>query len=210
MSANSAINTFAKVLSAILLILLILGIAGGLLYYFNRPQGLYIQSDKQIIGENSNLAIQHDGQDNVFTIGHSKGFGSYSVSDCVVKVVPNADENHNFDFFIAGNEYPYAYGAESDLSAAFCKDYGGKGIPVKSDGTFCIATDKMTMTEILQAVYPDKQIKMTDEIGDIDFGQYPYFALYIVSPDGKESVKIPFRYYFEVVGIELDKEAIIW
>ena len=51
---------------------------------------------------------------------------------------------------------------------------------------------------------------MTDEIGNTDFGKYPYFALYVVSPDGKESVTIPFRYYFEVVGVELDKEAIIW
>lgn len=66
------------------------------------------------------------------------------------------------------------------------------------------------MTEILQAVYPDKQVTMTDEIGNTDFGKYPYFALYVVSPDGKESVTIPFRYYFEVVGVELDKEAIIW
>lgn len=208
MSANSAINTFAKVLSAILLILLILGIAGALIYYFNRPQGLYILSDKSVITDNSDLAIEHSGKENYFTIKNAKGFGSYSVSDCVVKVVPNAGENHNFDFTVNGETHSYS--AENDISAAFCKDYGGKSIPVKSDGTFIIETDKMTMTEILQAVYPDKQITMANEIGGADFGKYPYFALHIVSPDGKESVKIPFRYYFEVVGVELDKGAIIW
>lgn len=208
MSANSAISTFAKVLSAILLILLILGIAGGVIYYFTRPQGLYLRMDKSVITDNSDVAIEHSGEENYFTIGHSNGFGSYSVSDCVVKVVPNADENHNFTFTVNGEES--SYGAESDISAAFCKDYDGKSIPVKSDGSFSIATDKMTMTEILQAVYPDKQVTMTDEIGNTNFGKYPYFALYVVSPDGKESVTIPFRYYFEVVGVELDKEAIIW
>ena len=124
-----------------------------------------------------------------FTIWHSKGFGSYSVSDCVVKVVPNTDENHNFTFTVNGEES--SYGAESDISAAFCKDYDGKSIPVKSDGSFCIATDKMTMTEILQAVYPDKQVAMTDEIGNTDFGKYPYFALYVVSyhPTAKKALQ---------------------
>lgn len=81
MSANSAISTFAKVLSAILLILLILGIAGGAIYYFTRPQGLYLRMDKSVITDNSDVAIEHSGEENYFTIGHSNGFGSYSVSD---------------------------------------------------------------------------------------------------------------------------------
>ena len=63
MSANSAISTFAKVLSAILLILLILGIAGGAIYYFTRPQGLYLRMDKSVITDNSDVAIEHSGEE---------------------------------------------------------------------------------------------------------------------------------------------------
>ena len=59
------------------------------------------------------------GTQNIFTIASNEGFGSYSVSDCFVKIVPNVDEAHDFDFMLSGEVSPYLYGAESDLSAAF-------------------------------------------------------------------------------------------
>ena len=211
--AGTVTNNLVKIIAYILLVLMVAALAGGLIYYFTRPQGMYVSFGEDIISESTDIAIQPDGTQNVFTIASNEGFGSYSVSDCIVKIVPNVDEAHDFDFMLSGEVSPYLYGAESDLSAAFVEEYDGNGIKVASDGSdgsFIVSTDKMTMTEILKAVYPDKTITLDKEISDIEFGQYPYFAISVTSPDGSETMRIPFRYYFEVVGIELDKEVIVF
>ena len=205
--AGTVTNNLVKIIAYILLVLMVAALAGGLIYYFTRPQGMYVSFGEDIISESTDIAIQPDGTQNVFTIASNEGFGSYSVSE---KIVPNVDEAHDFDFMLSGEVSPYLYGAESDLSAAFVEEYDGNGIKVASDGSFIVSTDKMTMTEILKAVYPDKTITLDKEISDIEFGQYPYFAISVTSPDGSETMRIPFRYYFEVVGIELDKEVIVF
>lgn len=210
MRANFGAGTFAKIVAYVLLVLMVAALAGGLIYYFTRPQGMYVSFGEDIISESTDIAIQPDGTQNIFTIASNEGFGSYSVSDCFVKIVPNVDEAHDFDFMLSGEVSPYLYGAESDLSAAFVEGYDGNGIKVSSDGSFTITTDKMTMTEILKAVYPDRTVTLDKEISDVEFGQYPYFAISVTSPDGSETMRIPFRYYFEVVGIELDKEVIVF
>ena len=40
---TNGINIFVKILSAIIVILLILGIVGGIVYLLNRPKGLFIE-----------------------------------------------------------------------------------------------------------------------------------------------------------------------
>lgn len=82
-------------------------------------------------------------------------------------------------------------------------------MPVASDGTFAVTVQCLTMPEILNAVYPGKTVTVEKEIGGADFGQYPYFALSVTSPDGSETLRIPFRYHIAVLRIELDKEVIV-
>ncbi len=179
-----------------------------IVWRYRRPQGLYVEDGEMVLTETSDVALEPDGAARTFRIGRGKGFGSYSVTDCTVKIVPNADEAHDFDFTVSGEAAPYRYGAEDDLSAAFGGS-NGQGLPVASDGTFAVTVQCLTMPEILNAVYPGKTVTVEKEIGGADFGQYPYFALSVTSPDGSETLRIPFRYHIAVLRIELDKEVIV-
>lgn len=182
----------------------------GLVRYFQVPKGMYLNFDGEVVTEETDVAIQPDGSDNIFRIANTKGFGSYSVADCMVKIVPNVDAAHDFDFMLAGESAPYQYSAESDLSAAFCKEVGETGIRVLSDGTFALSVKTLSMRAILQEVYPNQTIVLEQDIQDVQFGQYPYFAISITSPDGTQTLKIPFRFNFEVVKVSFDKEVIVF
>lgn len=204
------IGEIAKIISYILIIIMIMVIIAGLISYLSAPKGLYLNYGDTVVKENTDVAIMPDGSDNIFKVGNTEGFGSYTVADCIVKVVPNVDEQHDFEFTIDGDETVYKFSSEKDLTSAFCDDYSGKGIKIASDGTFVLSTEKVSMIEILQTVYEGKNVILDKDIKDVEFGQYPYFALSVTSPDGKQNLKIPFRYYYDVVGVELDKEVIVF
>ena len=79
--AGTVTNNLVKIIAYILLVLMVAALAGGLIYYFTRPQGMYVSFGEDIISESTDIAIQPDGTQNVFTIASNEGFGSYSVSD---------------------------------------------------------------------------------------------------------------------------------
>ena len=76
MRANSGAGTFAKIVAYVLLVLMVAALAGGLIYYFTRPQGMYVSFGEDIISESTDIAIQPDGTQNIFTIASNEGFGS--------------------------------------------------------------------------------------------------------------------------------------
>ena len=207
---KTGVSEVAKILTYLLIVIMITAIIAGLISYLSAPKGMYLKYGDTVVKENTDVAIMADGSDNVFNVANTEGFGSYTVSDCIVKVVPNVDEEHDFEFTIDGDSTVHRFSSEKDLTAAFCENYSGNGIKIASDGTFVLSTEKVSMIEILQTVYKDKKVNLDQDIKDVEFGQYPYFALAVTSPDGKQNLKIPFRYYYDVVGVELDKEVIVF
>ena len=207
---NNGINIFVKILTAIIVVLLILGIVGGLVYFLNRPQGLYVEYNGVIYGDtvldtsSGGLTVDY-GSTATFKVCNSDGWGVYSVQDCTVKIVPNVDETHDFEFTVEGDSKPSEYSGESDLTAAFVENYDGNGLPIAEDGTFTLTADKKDVADILEAVH-GKSITLD---GEYLTSIYPYIALSVTSPDGGQSLTIPLLFKVGVEGIELDEDGII-
>ena len=207
---NNGINIFVKLLTAIIVVLLILGIIGGVMYLLNRPQGLYIEYDGTAYG-NTLLGSSTGGIDvpyngtATFKVCNSDGWGVYPVQDCTVKIVPNVDETHDFEFTVEGDRKPSEHSGESDLTAAFVENYDGNGLPIAEDGTFTLTADKKDVSDILEAVH-GKSIMLD---GEYLTSVYPYIALAVTSPDGGQSLTIPLLFKVGVEGIELDEDSII-
>ena len=117
----SGYSALTKVLTVIVAVLLIAGLVGGLAYLLSRPTGLYLTRGEERITDKTDLVLKA-GEETAFTAGMADGWGSYSAKDCIVKVLPNADEAHDFEFAVEGTEGPSLYSAETDLTAAFCED----------------------------------------------------------------------------------------
>lgn len=210
--AKRAINVFAKVVSVVLILLLIVGVVGVVVRYLNSPKGLYIKygdtvyGNTQIENATGGLAVTYN-ETATFSIGNSEDWGVYSVTDCTVKIVPNADETHDFEFTVDGKVKPYVFSAESDLTAAFVDNYDGKGLHISDDGTFMLNSTPKYVTDILRAVYGDKAITVS---GEYSVAEYPYIALSVTSPDKKQSLTVPLRWYIAVDGIKFDETQIVF
>ncbi len=124
-----------------------------------------------------------------------------------MKIVPNADESHDFDFTVGDDSRPAAFTKEKDLSGAFVENYNGKGITVSENGEFTILCSYKSVSEILQAVYGKKEIHAE---ADGNLLEYPYIAIKVTSPDGKQTLTVPLLLYGVVTGIELNPSEVIF
>lgn len=207
---SNGINIFVKMLTAIIVVLLVLGIIGGVIYLLNRPQGLYIEYNGTAYGNTAigsstgGLSVPYDSTV-TFTIGNLDGWGVYSVQDCTVKIIPNVDETHDFEFTVEGEDKPFKYSSESDLTAAFCEDYNGKGLSITADGTFTIMTNKKDIADVLNVIYPEG----VSVSGEYLIAVYPYIALSVTSPDGGQTLTVPLFFAVSVEDIELDEDGIV-
>lgn len=204
-------KTFLKVLLSLAVLAVVVVAVLWLVNFLGSPQGLYVSYNGVAYG-NTALGSSAGGcvipyrQAVTFTVGNANGWGVYSVQDCVVKVIPNVDDAHDFEFTVNGATRPSEYSGETDLTAAFCDGYDGNGLPVSSDGTFTLTVDELTVMDILNAVYAEG---VTAD-GEYLLFDYPYIALSVTSPDGSETLYIPLRLGDMVSGVELDKDGIIF
>ena len=208
---NNVISIFVKILTVIIVVLLILGIVGGLVYFLNRPQGLYVEYNGVIYGDtvldtsSGGLTVDY-GSTATFKVCNSDGWGVYSVQDCTVKIVPNVDETHDFEFTVEGDSKPSEYSGESDLTAAFVENYDGNGLPIAEDGTFTITANLKSVKDILEIVY-GKSIVID---GQYYLYRYPYVALSVISPDGEQNLTVPLLFGALVEGINIDMEGVVF
>lgn len=210
---KNGMSTAAKIISAIVLILLIVGLAGGAFYLLSRspsPQGMYIRYGDTVIADSGeSIELFSDGGDvATFVIEKPDGWGAYSVADCTVTVIPYAGENQDFEFSVADEEMPYSFNNERDFTSAFAGENGS--VLVNSDGTFELHFRCKDMLSILETIYGQGQVVLSQPA---DISAYPYFALRIVSASGDEVLVIPFRCAYEVPsvdisGISLDKDVV--
>lgn len=206
------LNTFFKVLLGIVLALILVGVTLFLAFYLRTPQGLHVVYDgvkygNSAVGTSSTGISVVRSNSSEFAIGNSKGWGVYSADDCIVKIIPNVDEAHNFEFTVEGEEKPYLYSAISDLSAAFCEDYGGNGITITPDGTFIISADYIFLSDVLTTFY-GVDIVLED---DCVLSDYPYIALSVTPPDGSAPLVFPLLIVGDggVDDVKLDKDGIV-
>lgn len=204
---NNFIKRTSRVISYLLVVLLLLGIVGACAYLLTKPNGIYLRYDDKIVTDKTSGIVIPYKATATFKIENSEDWGAYSVTDCTVKIVPNADESHDFDFTVGDDSRPAAFTKEKDLTGAFVENYNGKGITISENGEFTILCSYKSVSEILQAVYGEKEIHAE---ADGKLLEYPYIAIKVTSPDGKQTLTVPLLLYGVVTGIELNPSEVIF
>ena len=204
---NNFIKRTSRVISYLLVVLLLLGIVGACAYLLTKPNGIYLRYDDKIVTDKTSGIVIPYKATATFKIENSEDWGAYSVTDCTVKIVPNADESHDFDFTVGDDSRPAAFTKEKDLTGAFVENYNGKGITISENGEFTILCSYKSVSEILQAVYGEKEIHAE---ADGNLLEYPYIAIKVTSPDGKQTLTVPLLLYGVVTGIELNPSEVIF
>lgn len=193
-NVNSAkiTKSFTNFIMYILFAVLILGLLFGIISILNSIDGMYlVYGEENITSDNNGISVEWSTEESevIFTIQNSEDWGAYSVQDCTVKVIPNVSDARDFEFTVDGKTNLYS--AESDLTAAFVKNYttyDGNGLAVTEDGGFTLyllayTADSLTtaMPEILSRANGGAEIGIESNINLLE---YPYFALEVTSPDG--------------------------
>lgn len=111
-----------------------------------------------------------------------------------LKIIPNNIPDKDFTYTVDG-EMKY-FQSETDLSDGFEIDKGEKSFTIKPKGE--------TIAEVLSAVY-GKSVTDCESKGYTDM-----FTVIVTSYNGEASVKLDFSLAIRVVGITLDKEAILF
>ncbi len=204
---NNFIKRTSRVISYLLVVLLLLGIVGACAYLFTKPNGIYLRYDDKIVTDKTSGIVIPYKATATFKIENSEDWGAYSVTDCTVKIVPSADESHDFDFTVGDDSRPAAFTKEKDLTGAFVENYNGKGITISENGEFTICCSYKSVSEILQVVYGEKEIHAE---ADGNLLEYPYIAIKVTSPDGKQTLTVPLLLYGVVTGIELNPSEVIF
>lgn len=128
-------------------------------------------------------------------VKYTFGFANKENKDFSVKIIPNKTTGEDFDFTV-GDE-THSFYAEKDLTAGFRID--------KTENAFTITPRGGTLTDILQAIYPDK------EVGDCENNGYDnMFTAVITSYNGEASVELHFVIDGTATGVILDKEVIVF
>ena len=77
---------------------------------------------------------------------------------------------------------------------------------ISADGEFAFKYSGKTIAEILSAVYGGKTVT----VDNYELSKYPYIAIKIVSPDGKQTLTIPVLLYIAVDGVTLNPNEVIF
>ena len=203
---NGFISRISRVIAYIALVLLLLGIVGVCVGLLTRPNGIYIRYGNTVVTDKTGGIIAPYDETITLKIENSEDWGAYSVTDCTVTIVPNVDNAHDFDFTVDGNTKPPAFSVEKDLTAAFVEDYDGKGLNISADGKFLFKHSRKTVAEILSAVYGGKTIA----VDNYEPSKYPYIAIKIVSPDGKQTLTVPVLLHIAVDGVTLNPNEVVF
>lgn len=203
---NGFISRISRVIAYIALVLLLLGIVGVCVGLLTRPNGIYIRYGNTVVTDKTGGIIVPYDETITLKIENSEDWGAYSVTDCTVTIVPNVDNAHDFDFTVDGNTKPSAFSVEKDLTAAFVEDYDGKGLNISADGEFLFKHSRKTVAEILSAVYGGKTIA----VDNYELSKYPYIAIKIVSPDGKQTFTVPVLLHIAVDGVTISPNEVVF
>ena len=191
-------NAVAKVIGYILLVLVVVGVIGVIVYFtggFTSDfKTFYVSVDgKDVLTSAGGYKISHEMPLTV-DVKYTFGSAGSDVSGYSVKIVPHVVEGKDFDFTL--DDQVYSFQAETDLTAGF---------DIAREETSFTITPKGGVTEVLRAVYPN------NEIGDCsDKGYEDMYALIVTSYNGSVSYRIAFSVGMTVTGITLDPPSIVF
>lgn len=199
--ANKKINSFLKVISYLLLVLVLVAVIGAVAFFTNGFSDDFktfyaVIDDTYVMTTAGGYSLSVD---NPLTVDVKYTFDALSAEKkgYSLAVVPNVDYEADFDFFV--NDLAYSFSAESSLIAGFDIEY--------EESSFKIAP-KGSIEDILSAVYPDDTVTVNK--GSIDFTK-DLFKLVITSYDGEASVYVTFGIRdYNVQSISLDKTEIVF
>lgn len=197
-SAKQTGKTVAKVIAYILVVLVLAGVIGVIVRFTggftSSFKTFYVSVDgKDVLTSAGGYEVTNEKPLNVdvkYTFGSAGG----DVSGYTVKVVPHVVDGKDFDFSLDGQIYSFQ--AETNLTPGFDIEYG--------ENSFTL-TPKGTVTDVLQAVYPNNEISGCEGKGYTDM-----YSLIVTSYNGESSVTLYFSVIEEVAGIELDQEVIVF
>lgn len=189
-------NKIGKVISWLLVVLLIIGIAGGIAYFALRSQGVTFYAEYGEKKYYSNL----DSENLCFVCGDSAEFSVKSLEgktvDFTVKITSNPDNNF---YFTVRNEFWHLWNGDEekdDYSEIF-------GLEQDSDGFTVTTPLEFTVQKAVEEKYGG-EIELSTELPN----DLCYFM--IVVSAGKSELNIPFYFLPPELTVTLDSPSIIF
>lgn len=196
MKGKVNVKKLTEIISAVLIVLCIVGIVGFVAYFTNGFTGdfktFYVNIDgENIMGEKSNV-LMNPNEPMKVDVKYALGFTSKDIKGYKVKLAPISD----FDFMVDGEVYSFA--AVEDLE---------KGFTIVYEDEYFTITPKGNMQDVLQAIYPEQEVVVDPKvIPDEDL-----FSITVYDKDETASVVLNCAInVFTVIGITLDKEEIVF
>lgn len=186
-----------KVIGYIVLLLAVIGVVGVFAHFTNGFTSdfktFYVTvGGKDVMAQAGGYTVTEEEPLTV-DVKYTFGLASDTIQDYSVKIVPHKAEGKDFSFIVDGETFSFF--AEKDLTAGFDVEKGEKSFSITPKGG--------TITEILQAVYPNK------DVGDCDgFTYTDMFTAVITSYNGASAVEINFSVSGKVIAVRLDKGVI--
>ena len=196
--SNGALGTVGKVITYLLVVLLVLGIAGMVAYFALRAQGVtfYVEYNGERYVANG------DGGSLSLRVGEPHNFAVKSLTGGEVNfdVTVQSNYSNNFDFVIDG-EYKQFYSTtdeNNDYSTVF-------GLQKKTDGFSLTFPNLFTVEQAVEMQYGgDIELQNGYEI-DTDLC---YFVIVVTSDES--AVSLWFTFDVDVEGVALDPPQIVF
>ena len=197
-NGDGLLNATGKIITYVLVVLLVLGIAGMVAYFALRAQGVtyYVEYSGERYVANG------DGGSLGLVNGETHEFSVKSLTGGEVKydVTVQSNYSNNFDFVIDG-EYKQFYSTtdeNNDYSAVF-------GLQKKADGFSLTIPDHFTVEQAVETQYGgDIELLNGYELSD----DLCYFVITVTS--GESAVSLWFTLGLGVTGITLDPPQILF
>lgn len=193
-------GTVLKVVSAILILLLLIGVIAIIFRFTNGFtddfKTFYVEYQGKVLATTDRVELLK-GQTEDFAVKYTFDSGKDEAREFSVKVVSASAEDAGFDYTVDGAEVSYPQGL--DLSTAFALEKGERG--------FSITVPK-TMREVLETYYDGKAVTLENEP---DMEKNAYFKIIVTSYNEKSAVTISLLVVNGTVGgVELDKDSIVF
>lgn len=196
--SNDFFNSIGRIFTYILSVLLMLGIAGMVVYFALRVQGVtyYVE-----YGGEKYFANSESGNIQL-VIGQTHSFSVKSLTGGEVNYSVTVQSNYanNFDFVFDDKYWQFCSATDenNDYSAVF-------GLQKKTDSFSLTLPDCFSVEQAIEEKYGGEVVLLNDyEINT----ELCYFVIVIAS--GDSTVSLPFSLYVKVEGISLDPSQIIF
>lgn len=192
--ANGVVNTIAKIITWVLVVLLVLGVAGGLAYLAMRSQGMtyYVEygGERYVAnGEGGSVWLPTDSERTFAVKSLTGNEVNYSV-----KVTSN--DANNFDFVLNGENYQF-FGTDDEKN-----DYTDVfGVTKTADGFMLVLPEDFTVEQAIEKKYGG-DVELQSELQD----DYCYFVLTVTAD--KSVVNLWFC--FSRMEITLDPPTVVF